>query len=48
MTSDKIKRVMDACYMAKRVRDMLPALPGGVTSSHIHYLVICWVFLDRV
>ena len=38
MTSDKIKRVMDACYMAKRVRDMLPALPGGVTSSHIHYL----------
>lgn len=38
MTSDKIKRVMDACYLAKRVRDMLPALPGGVTSSHIHYL----------
>lgn len=38
MTSDKIKKVMDACYMAKRVRDMLPALPGGVTSSHIHYL----------
>ena len=38
MTSDKIKEVMDACYMAKRVRDMLPSLPGGVTSSHIHYL----------
>ncbi|WP_419022099.1 MarR family winged helix-turn-helix transcriptional regulator [Holdemanella sp.] len=38
MTSDKIKEVMDACYLAKRVRDMLPALPGGVTSSHIHYL----------
>ena len=38
MTSDKIKKVMDACYLAKRVRDMLPALPGGVTSSHIHYL----------
>lgn len=37
MTSDKIKEVMDACYMAKRVRDMLPSLPGGVTSSHIHY-----------
>lgn len=37
MTSDKIKEVMDACYLAKRVRDMLPVLPGGVTSSHIHY-----------
>ena len=40
MTSDKIKEVMDACYLAKRVRDMLPVLPGGVTSSHIHYLDI--------
>ena len=29
---------MDACYQAKWIRDMLPALPGGVTSSHIHYL----------
>ena len=25
-----IKRMMDACYQAKRVRDMLPALPDGV------------------
>ena len=38
MTKDKIKEIMDACYQAKRVRDTLPALPGGVTSSHIHYL----------
>ena len=38
MTKDKIKEVMDACYQAKRIRDMLPALPGAVTSSNIHYL----------
>ena len=25
MTKDKIKEVMDACYQAKRIRDMLPA-----------------------
>ena len=38
MTGDKVREVMDACYLAKRVRDMLPKLPNGVTSSHIHYL----------
>lgn len=42
MTGDKIKEVMDACYLAKRVRDMLPKLPNGVTSSHIHYLDTIW------
>jgi hypothetical protein len=29
MTGDKIKEVMDACYLAKRVRDMLPNLSSG-------------------
>ena len=38
MTKDKIKVVMYDCYLAKRIRVMLPALPGGVTPSHIHYL----------
>ena len=29
---------MDACYQAKRIREMLPALPAGVTPSYIHFL----------
>ena len=40
VTTDKIKKMMDACYMAKRVRDLLPELPKGVTPSYIHYLDI--------
>lgn len=47
MTKEKIKQVMDACYQAKRVRDMMPKLPNGVTSTHIHYLdVITKLELD--
>lgn len=38
MTKDKIKEVMDACYQAKRIRDMLLSIAWGVTPSHIHYL----------
>lgn len=38
MTKEKIKQVMDACYQAKRVRDMMPKLTNGVTPTHIHYL----------
>lgn len=33
-----IKAMFDACYQAKRIRDLLPALPKGVTPSYIHYL----------
>lgn len=35
-----IKAMLDACYQAKRIRDLLPALPKGVTSSYIQYLDI--------
>ena len=33
MTIEGIKRMLDACYQAKRIRDMLPPLPEGVTPS---------------
>lgn len=33
-----IKKLIDACYRAKRARELLPALPKGVTSSYIQYL----------
>ena len=32
MTSEIIKRMFDACYQAKRTREMLPPLPEGVLS----------------
>lgn len=38
MKVQTIKRMMDACYQAKRIREMLPALPAGVTPSYIHFL----------
>lgn len=38
MTTDLIKQLLDACYLAKRVRDMLPVLPDGVMPSYIQYL----------
>ena len=38
MTVDNIKALFDACYQAKRARELLPELPKGVSSSYIHYL----------
>ena len=38
MNPDKIKRMMDACYQAKRVRELLPPLPEGVTPAYIRYI----------
>ena len=38
MTNEKIKRMLDACYQAKRIREMLPPLPEGVMPSYIKYL----------
>ena len=38
MKPDKIKRMLDACYLAKRIRELLPELPQGVTPAYIQYL----------
>ena len=38
MDSEKIKRMIDACYMAKRIRELLPKLPDGVSPAYIQYL----------
>lgn len=38
MTVAMIKSLLSACYQAKRVRDLLPALPEGVCSAYIQYL----------
>lgn len=38
MENKTIKSMMDACYLAKRILDLLPPLPGEVTPSHIRYL----------
>ena len=38
MTNKKIKEMLDACYQAKRIRELLPPLPEGVMPSYIQYL----------
>lgn len=38
MTEEKIKALVDACYEAKRIRELMPKLPQGVTPSYIHFL----------
>lgn len=38
MTPEKIKRMMDACYQAKRIRELLPPLPSGVTPAYVRYM----------
>lgn len=38
MTIENMKAFLDACYQAKRIRELLPPLPKGVTPAYIHYL----------
>lgn len=38
MDIQTIKALFDAFYQAKRIRELLPELPKGVTPSYIHFL----------
>lgn len=38
MTPEMVKKMLDACYLAKRIRELLPELPNGVAPSYIQYL----------
>lgn len=38
MTVENIKALLDACYQAKRARELPSELPKGVSSSYINYL----------
>ena len=38
MNAEMAKQLLDACYLAKRARALLPALPEGVLPSFIQYL----------
>ena len=38
MTEEKIKRMLDACFLANRIRDFLPELPDGVKPAYIQYM----------
>ena len=38
MNSQKTKEMLDSCYIAKRILDLLPELPEGVLPSYIRYL----------
>lgn len=38
MKTESSKALLDVCYQAKRIRELLPALPDGVSPSFIQYL----------
>ena len=38
MTTENMKALLDACYQAKRIRELLPPLPKGVAPAYIQYL----------
>lgn len=47
MEPKTIKALLDACYLAKRIRDLLPALPQGVTPAYITYLDVIQILQQQ-
>lgn len=47
MRPEKIKRMLDACYLAKRIRELLPELPEGVTPAYIQCLDVMQTLLGQ-
>lgn len=33
-----LRKFLDACHQAKRITELMPALPGGMTPRHIHVI----------
>ena len=46
MKPDKIKRMLDACYLAKRIRELLPELPYGGAPAYIQYIDVIHHLLE--
>ncbi|MCI5649444.1 MAG: MarR family winged helix-turn-helix transcriptional regulator [Fusicatenibacter sp.] len=42
MTEEKLRRLLDACFAAKRIVETLPELPDGMKPRHIHVLEAIW------
>lgn len=47
MNIEKTKEMLDSCYMAKRILDMLPELPEGVVPSYIRYLETILILQEK-
>lgn len=47
MNIEKTKEMLDSCYLAKRILDMLPELPEGVMPSYIRYLETILILKEK-
>lgn len=47
MTTTQIKKLLGTCYVAGRVRGLLPPLPQGVLPSYIQYLDVIHTLSQR-